>query len=201
MSMFVTVKATAATDGLSLDDCRTILDELNQEYGMNYMIPSEDIAKATQMDLKEIEKFFGSMSRDEFVDYILSAHSAETIDNLCERFNVSQVEPVLRSGSYLKTQRYYPYNKSSNIYVTTKVYSIGSKTRYLSFDSYGVDKSDYPCYEVSYFKHTFQDDYEIMKCLIKGYECPCKGVYNTYMDVRVICFSANRSTGYLDEYL
>ena len=52
MSMFVTVKATAATDGLSLDDCRTILDELNQEYGMNYMIPSEDIAKATQMDLK-----------------------------------------------------------------------------------------------------------------------------------------------------
>lgn len=130
------------------------LEKLNEEWGTDYKIQSED-----GYTEREMIEYFTSMSLEEFREYIEMLHEADIAGNEMEMEDRNNNDK-LRSLTYSQ-YAYYDGNNALRIQAEINTSSSGVKT-YDSIPSYGCVQDHYPYYDPSMgATFTFSSDRKI----------------------------------------
>ncbi len=201
-----------AEEPLSLGDYQKELDRINQELGINYSFPSEELLKAEGRTPNDVEKFFQQMSIEEFRDYIYTlVHIEEDwyngvdlnkpeysdtnseIDH-CYPLNIdnSQDNDDGEVRSYTYTQKFYYSGEFGNyFYIRSTVFYANGHDMYASIDKYGDHASHFPCLYVTGFDSTISTDRRTVSCDFTGDLHLSEYIVSTSLAFPGIVFTAN----------
>lgn len=160
-----TVSTTVNAEEDSLAPYRTVLEEMNEQLGTDYALPTSTQMEDNGESYTDLVEFYVAMSIDEFKDYVTTAYNNEMNDIKTDVDNIIENEPEICPQAYTKTQKYY-YDTTGKNYlsITSTAYTADGKERYSGIASYSYKGGAYPYYKPSSMSSSKSDGDTKLTC-------------------------------------
>ncbi len=141
-----------------------ILDEINDEYGTDFVIPNATLLPGITIDEQSLITYYTSIGIDGFKEFIIENYVKNN-----KKESVSEdagIAPAVFNG------RQYAYFSNGNaLYIDTAMYTVNGVDYYSKVSNYGDSIKSYPAYVAREdgFSYAFLEGYRKVDCKFSCY--------------------------------